>query len=77
MEFYYARDVRDHQFTPLIVDVMFHQDGKGKWIYVPTFQDPEDADSKLQKDRNSSEMRHVWLGQVNSNLSDMEKLLNE
>jgi len=76
MEFYYARDVRDHQFNPLIVDVMFHQDGKGKWINIPTFQDPEVADSKLQKDKNSSETRHVWLGQINSNLSDLQEAIN-
>ena len=76
MEMYFARDVKDHQFTPIIVDVMFHQDGKGKWIYIPTFRDPEEADSKLKVNKQVNENRQVWLGQVNSNLSDLEEALN-
>ena len=76
MEMYFARDVKDHQFTPIIVDVMFHQDGKGKWIYIPTFRDPEEADSKLKVNKQVNENRQVWLGQVNSSLSDLEEALN-
>ena len=77
MEMYFARDVRDHQFTPIIVDVMFHQDGKGKWIYIPTFRDPEDANSKLKVNKQVNENRQVWLGQLSDNASDLEDLLNE
>lgn len=77
MEMYFARDVRDHQFTPIIVDVMFHQDGKGKWIYVPTFRDPEDANSKLKVNKQVNENRQVWLGQLSDNASDLEDLLDE
>lgn len=76
MEMYFARDVRDHQFTPLIVDVMFHPDGKGKWIYIPTFVDPEEADAKLKVNKQVNENRQVWLGQVNSNLSDLREALD-
>ena len=77
MEMYFARDVRDHQFTPIIVDVMFHPDGKGKWIYVPTFRDPEDANSKLKVNKQVNENRQVWLGQLSDNVSDLEDLLDE
>lgn len=76
MEMYFARDVRDHQFTPLIVDVMFHQDGKGKWIYIPTFRDPEEADSKLKVNKQVNENRQVWLGQVNESAADLEEAMN-
>ena len=76
MEMYFARDVRDHQFTPIIVDVMFHQDGKGKWIYIPTFRDPEDANSKLKVNKQVNENRQVWLGQLSDNASDLEDLLD-
>lgn len=77
MEMYFARDVRDHQFTPLIVDVMFHQDGKGKWIYIPTFTDPESANEKLKVNKQVNENRQVWLGQVNESAADLEELMNE
>lgn len=76
MEMYFARDVRDHQFTPLIVDVMFHQDGKGKWIYIPTFRDSEEADSKLKVNKQVNENRQVWLGQVNESMADLEEAMN-
>lgn len=76
MEMYFARDVRDHQFTPLIVDVMFHPDGKGKWIYIPTFRDPEEADSKLKVNKQVNENRQVWLGQVNESAADLEEAMN-
>ena len=75
-EFYMGRDVQDHQFNPLIVDVMFHQDGKGKWIYIPTFLDQDTADSKLTTSKNNPENRHVWPGQINSNQNDLEEILN-
>lgn len=76
MEMYFARDVRDHQFTPLIVDVMFHQDGKGKWIYIPTFRDPDEADSKLKVNKQVNENRKVWIGQVNESAADLEEAMN-
>lgn len=77
MEMYFARDVRDHQFSPLIVDVKFAPDGKGKWIYIPNFRDQEYADSKLKIDKQTFESRHVWEGQINSSYGDLEELLDE
>ena len=64
MEFYMGRDVMDKRGYPLLFNVQFHPDGKGKFFSVPKYDTQEDADASLSGGRGRKDGRHVWWGQV-------------
>lgn len=74
IELYFSRHGLDHNRQPFLMDIYQRPDGKGLQMFVPTFTDTSVENAFGEKTEKG---RSVWWGQIDSNASDMEELLNE
>lgn len=71
LEMYMARDVRDWRGYPVLIQMNFHPDGKGKFFSMVKYDDPT-ANNRL----NGKDGRKLWFGQVkNGGDDDLDDLL--
>lgn len=72
LEMYMARDVRDWRFQPVLVEIIFHPDGKGKFFSIHKYDEGE-ADAILSK---AKDKRKLWYGQIKKDGdTDLDELL--
>lgn len=60
LEMYMARDVRDWRLQPVLLDVNFHKDGKGKFFTMHKYAEPE-AEEVLKR---AHDQRTLWYRQI-------------
>ena len=76
LEMYFSRHTFDHTRQPLLIDVYQRSDGKGLQLFVPMFTESSAEEAFGPKGKVEGG-RSVWKGQIDSNASDLEDLLDE